>query len=76
MFVFRLEWRDGELTFLDADAAAWRPTLRPTADPDTFIVAPGVRESGEPCTFGRRDDGRVRSVTIGSALMRRLDPVE
>jgi CubicO group peptidase (beta-lactamase class C family) len=74
--VFRLEWRDGKLTFLDADAPTWRPTLEPTADADTFIVAPGVRESGEPCTFGRRDDGRVRSVTIGSALMRRLGPVE
>jgi CubicO group peptidase (beta-lactamase class C family) len=75
-FVFRLEWRDGKLTFVDADSPAWRPTLEPTADTDTFVVAPGVRESGEPCTFGRREDGRVRSVTIGSALMRRLDPVE
>jgi CubicO group peptidase (beta-lactamase class C family) len=76
MFVLRLEWRDGELTFVDADAPTWRPTLRPTADPDTFVVAPGVRESGEPCTFGRREDGRVRSVNIGSTLMRRLDPVD
>ncbi len=74
--VFRLEWRDGALTFLDADAPAWRPTLESTADGDTFVVAPGVRESGEPCTFERREDGRVRAVILGSARLRRLGPIE
>ena len=74
--VFRLEWRDGALTFLDADAPAWRPTLEPTADGDTFVVGPGVRESGEPCAFERREDGRVRAVILGSARLRRLGPVE
>ena len=72
--VLRLEWRDGELTFVDPDKPTWRPVLRPTEVADTFIVEPGVRESGEPCTFGRRADGRIRSVTVGSALLRRLGP--
>jgi CubicO group peptidase (beta-lactamase class C family) len=75
-FTARLEWRDGRLTFLDPDEPTWRPALVPTADADTFVVAPGVRESGEPCTFERREDGRVRSVTLGPARLSRLDPVE
>lgn len=74
--VLRLEWRDGRLTFVDPDTPTWRPALRPTDVADTFIVDPGVRESGEHCTFGRRADGRIRSVMLGSALLRRLDPVE
>jgi CubicO group peptidase (beta-lactamase class C family) len=74
--VARLEWRDGKLTFLDPDEPAWRPTLAPTEAPDTFIVEPGVRESGEPCSFVRRADGRVRSVMLGSSTLARLDPVE
>jgi CubicO group peptidase (beta-lactamase class C family) len=75
-FVVRLEWRDGKLTFIDADEPTWRPTLAPTEDADAFLVERGVRESGELCTFERRADGRVRSVTLGPARMRRLDPVE
>ena len=53
-----------------------QPTLKPGSEPDSFIVEPGVRESGEPCTFDRRADGRIRSVTFCSAVLRRLDPVE
>ena len=57
------------------DDATWRPTLRATGG-DAFVVEPGVRESGEPCTFQRRDDGRVRSVMLGPVTLSRLDPVE
>jgi CubicO group peptidase (beta-lactamase class C family) len=74
--VVRLEWRDSKLTFIDPPIPDWKPTLAPTEDSDVFIVDPGVRESGEPCTFRRRADGRIRSVTLGSTLMLRLDPVE
>ena len=28
--LIRLEWRDGELSFIDIDDASWRPTLTPT----------------------------------------------
>jgi D-alanyl-D-alanine carboxypeptidase len=72
----RLEWRDGKLTFVEAGSASWRPTLKPTEDPDTFIVEAGVRESGEPCSFQRMADGRIRSVTLGATLLLRLAPVE
>jgi CubicO group peptidase (beta-lactamase class C family) len=75
MFV-RLEWRDGKLTFVESESPNWRPTLTPSSQPDVFIVEPGVREAGEPCTFDRRADGRIRSVMLGSAVLRRLDPVE
>src|SRR5207247_9636230 len=49
--VLRLEWRDAKLVFVDADSPTWRPTLRPTAEPDSFVVEPGVPESGEPAPF-------------------------
>ena len=74
--LWRLEWRDGKLTFIDAEEPTWRPTLKPAGEPDSFVVEPGVRESGEPCTFERRADGRIRSVTFCSAVLRRIDPVE
>jgi CubicO group peptidase (beta-lactamase class C family) len=72
----RLEWRDGKLTFVDPDWPAWRPTLVPGSGPDAFVVEPGVRESGEACTFERTADGRVRAVVLGPTRLRRLDPVE
>jgi CubicO group peptidase (beta-lactamase class C family) len=74
--ILRLEWRDGKLTFVDPDDSAWRPTLRPADAADAFVVELGVRESGEPCTFHRGADGRVRAVTLGSASLARLEPVE
>ena len=74
--VVRLEWRDGKLTFVDPDDPGWRPMLRPTDVPDEFVVELGVRQSGEPCTFDRRADGRVRAVVLGPATFARLDPVE
>jgi CubicO group peptidase (beta-lactamase class C family) len=74
--IFRLEWRDGKLTFLDPDAETWRPTLRAVTEPDTFLIERGVRESGELCTFERAADGRIRAVRYASTVLRRLDPVE
>ncbi|HEU0195475.1 MAG TPA: serine hydrolase domain-containing protein [Gaiellales bacterium] len=74
--LLRLEWRDGKLTFVDPDDPGWRPVLRPTDVADEFVVELGVRQSGEPCTFERRTDGRVRAVVLGPATLVRLDPVE
>jgi CubicO group peptidase (beta-lactamase class C family) len=73
--LLRLEWRDGKLTFVDTESADWKPTLEPTGDPDRFIVAAGVRDSGEPCLFARRADGRIQSVMLGSQVLSRLDAV-
>ena len=52
----RLEWRDGELTFLDPDNPGWRPRLVPTDDPDVFVVGPGCGQSGEQARFRRLPD--------------------
>jgi CubicO group peptidase (beta-lactamase class C family) len=71
----RLEWRDGKLTFVDPDAADWRPTLAPAGDPGTFVVEPGCREAGETVTFHRRADGRVVSVFLAATTFARLDRV-
>jgi CubicO group peptidase (beta-lactamase class C family) len=75
-WLWRLEWRDGKLTFLDPDSPEWHPTLQPTADADVFMVEPGFRESGEPCVLQRRADGRIRSLAVGGETFLRLDPVE
>jgi CubicO group peptidase (beta-lactamase class C family) len=74
--ILRLEWRDGKLTFVDPDYPKERSTLRATDGADAFVVELGVRESGEPCTFHRGADGRVRAVMLGSASLARLEPVE
>jgi CubicO group peptidase (beta-lactamase class C family) len=76
MMLLRLEWRDGKLTFVDADSPTWRPTLAPGSAADAFVVEPGVREAGEPCTFERTDAGRVRAVVLGPTRLRRLDLVD
>ena len=57
----RLEWRDGELTFVDPDNPGWRPRLVPTDDPDVFVVGPGCGQSGN-----KRGSGD--SQTAGSLL--------
>jgi CubicO group peptidase (beta-lactamase class C family) len=74
--LFRLEWRDGALVWLDPDEPAWKPRLRPAGEPDAFVIEPGVRESGEPCVFHRRADGTVTGVRLGPVELRRLAPVE
>ncbi len=73
--IARVEWRDGALQIVDTDQESWRPTLSPTEDPDVFVVAPGVRESGERVTFSRRADGRVSSMLLAVATMVRFGPV-
>ncbi|MGZ5328984.1 MAG: serine hydrolase domain-containing protein [Actinomycetota bacterium] len=73
--IARVEWRDGALQIVDPDEESWRPTLSPTEDPDVFVVAPGVRESGERVTFIRRADGRVSSMFLAVATMARFGPV-
>jgi len=73
--LMRLEWRDGKLTIVDPEMAAWRPTLAPTDDPDVFVVEPGWRQSGEPVIFRRLADGRVTSVNFASSTSVRLHPV-
>jgi D-alanyl-D-alanine carboxypeptidase len=73
--LIRLEWRDGKLTFVNPDAATWRPTLAPTGGPDKFVVEPGFRESGEPVVFHRLADGRVASVFLAAASFARMDRV-
>ena len=71
----RLEWRDGELTFVDPDNPGWRPRLAPTDDPNVFVVGPGCGQSGEQARFRRLQDGRVASVLLASVTLRRLEPV-
>jgi CubicO group peptidase (beta-lactamase class C family) len=74
---WRLEWRDGKLTFVDPGAAAVgpMPTLAPTGDPNRFIVEPGTREAGEPAVFRRTAGGRVVSLLLATATLPRLDYV-
>jgi D-alanyl-D-alanine carboxypeptidase len=71
----RLEWRDGKLILISPDDPAWRPTLSATDDPDVFTVDPGFRPSGEPATFTRTVEGRVRTLFLGGETWSRLDPV-
>jgi D-alanyl-D-alanine carboxypeptidase len=74
--LIRLEWRDAKLIFIMPDDPAWRPTLSPTDDPDAFMVDPGFRPSGEPATFARTKDGRVRALFLGGETWSRLDRVQ
>jgi hypothetical protein len=73
--LIRLEWRDGKLMFVMPDDPVWRPSISPTDDPDVFTVDPGFRPSGEPATFARTEDGRVRTLFLGGETWSRLDPV-
>jgi len=74
--LIRLEWRDGKLIFITPDDPAWKPVLSATEDPDIFTVDPGFRPSGEPATFKRTADGRVRALFLGGETWSRLDPVQ
>ena len=73
--VLRLEWRDGSLVFIDPSDETWRPKLTPTHDPQTFTVAPGVRESGEHAVFVRDAGGQVVSVFLAAGTLLRFGPV-
>ena len=74
-FLVRVEWRDGKLTVLDGEGSGEAITLEPGSGADSFIVAPGFRESGEPLAFRRRADGAVISMVIGGGSLVRLDAV-
>lgn len=73
--VLRLEWRDGQLTFLDPAEPGWCPVLEPAGQPDVFVVGPGHRQSGELARF-QRAGGRVTSVFLAEFTLDRLDRVE
>jgi CubicO group peptidase (beta-lactamase class C family) len=72
----RFEWRDGQLAFLTPNLPGQAVPLRPTGEPDTFVVGPGFRDSGETVRFRRLPDGRVASARFASATLLRLDPVD
>lgn len=74
--LLRVEWRDGKLMIVDPELPPWRPVLTPTENRDVFLIAPGVRESGENAVFRRLPNERVASVFIAAGTWRRLDPVE
>lgn len=73
--LLRVEWRDGKLMVVDESNDKWRPILTPTANPDEFLIEPGVRESGELAVFRRLPDGRVASMFLAAGTYARLDPV-
>lgn len=74
--LFRMEWRDGKLMLLSPAEPDKAMSLVPADDPDTFIVGPGFRDSGEKVSFRRLPGGQVGSVFFGSATLLRLDPVD
>jgi D-alanyl-D-alanine carboxypeptidase len=74
-YLVRLEWRDGKLTLVDTSERDEKIPLDRAAEPGSFVVAPGYRESGEPVKFGRRPDGTVESLFFGGGLLVRLDRV-
>jgi len=74
-FLVRLEWRDGKLTLIDTSEPDGKIPLDRAAEPGSFVVSPGYRQSGEPVLFGRRPDGAVVSLQFGGGLLVRLDPV-
>jgi CubicO group peptidase (beta-lactamase class C family) len=72
----QVEWRDNTLVVFMPTDSAYKVTLLKGETPDTFIVAPGVRPSGETCRFERRADGRVVSMYLAVGTFRRLDTVD
>jgi CubicO group peptidase (beta-lactamase class C family) len=73
--LIRLEWRDGKLTLLGVSEPDQPVTLERAGEPGSFVVAPGVRASGEPVVFQRLPDGRVAGLLFGGGSFVRLDPV-
>ena len=72
----KVEWRDGALVVVAPTNPAWKVTLLDGPTSDTFIVAPGIRPSGETVTFDRRVDGRVTSMYLAVGTFRRLDTLD
>jgi CubicO group peptidase (beta-lactamase class C family) len=74
-YLVRVEWRDGHLTLIDMSEPSDKAVLDRAAEPGSFVVAPGVRQSGESVEFGRRPDGAVTSLAFGGGSLVRLGPV-
>jgi CubicO group peptidase (beta-lactamase class C family) len=74
-FLVKVEWRDGKLTMIDSDQPGEKILLEPGREPGTFVVAPGVRQSGEPVEFRRLADDTIASLALGGASLVRLAPV-
>jgi hypothetical protein len=74
-FLVRVEWRDAKLAVVEGDGPGETIPLERGSEADSFVVAPGFRESGEPLVFQRRADGTVASMQTGGGSLVRLDPV-
>jgi CubicO group peptidase (beta-lactamase class C family) len=72
----QVEWRDAALVVVMPTDAAFKVTLLESETPDRFVVAPGIRPSGETVTFERRGDGRVVSMFLAVGTFRRLDTLD
>jgi CubicO group peptidase (beta-lactamase class C family) len=72
----QVEWRDAALMVIMPTDPAFKVTLLKGTTPNTFIVAPGIRPSGETVTFERRADGRVVSMFLAVGTFRRLDTLD
>jgi hypothetical protein len=74
-WLLRLEWRDGQLTFIAAESPDFQVVLTPTADPDRFTVADGGSVPGGDVTFRRSAGGRIASILFLDFTWVRLDQV-
>ncbi len=74
-WMLRLEWRDGQLSFVTPEIPGFALALLPTGDPDVFVAGPGTNFAGERVVFRRRADGRVTSVLLVETTLARLDLV-
>jgi D-alanyl-D-alanine carboxypeptidase len=73
--LIRLEWRDGHLTLIDPAYQDEKVLIERGAEPGTFVVGPGFRQSGEPLEFRRLTDGTIAGVMFGGEGLTRLGPV-
>ncbi len=74
-FLVRLEWLDGQLTLIDTSEPSEKVLLNRAGEPGSFVVAPGVRQSGETVEFRRLADGTVASLAFAGGGLVRLGPV-
>jgi CubicO group peptidase (beta-lactamase class C family) len=72
----QVEWRDSALMVVMPTDPSFKVTLLKSETADTFIVAPGIRPSGETVTFERRSDGRVVSMFLAVGTFLRLDTLD
>ena len=74
-FLVKVEWRDGRLAIVEGSGPGETAPVERGAEPGSFVVAPGFRQSGEPVVFRSRADGTITSMLIGGGSLVRLDPV-